>query len=167
MFEVIVNAYDQAQLTTMGLHAPFAENLRHEVTALAQDNRTALPELLGITTRRRWQMPTRLADGRVGYLLSGRGGRRPNPYLRRLRLLYPTYTDAQLDAWLNDARWAEGGIEARLQRCEDQYRSSIRICARGPGKAPVMPSDNAAGRWGEPCATAGSMSLIRACTATA
>ncbi|MBF8675714.1 hypothetical protein IRZ53_13395 [Pseudomonas fulva] len=125
LFEVIVSAYDQAQLTTLGLHAPFAENLRHEVTALAQDHRTALPELLGITTRRRWQMPTRLADGRVGYLLSGRGGRRPNPYLRRLRLLYPTYTDAQLDAWLNNARSAGGGIEARLQRLEDQYRVLI------------------------------------------
>lgn len=133
LFEVIVNAYDQAQLTTMGLHAPFAESLRQEVAALAQVHRAALPELLGIATRGRWQLPTRLADGRVGYVLSGRGGRRPNPYLRRLRFLYPTYTDNQLDEWLTDARSAAGGIEARLQCLEDQYRTlnmHLRMWAR-------------------------------------
>ncbi|MBA5707581.1 hypothetical protein DT037_10905 [Pseudomonas fulva] len=133
LFDAIVSAYDQTQLTSMGLHQPFAQCLRQEVAALAQVHRAALPELLGITTRRRWQLPTRLADGRVGYLLSGRGGRRPNPYLRRLRFLYPTYTDTQLDAWLDDARSAAGGIEARLRRLEDQYRllsAQLRTWAR-------------------------------------
>nr|WP_314479767.1 NEL-type E3 ubiquitin ligase domain-containing protein [uncultured Pseudomonas sp.] len=122
LFQVIVDAYGQTQLTTLGLQAPFAENLRLEVAALAQVHRAVLPGLLGSAAARRWQMPIRLADGRVGYLLSGRGSRRPNPYLRRLRFLYPTYTDAQLDAWLNDAQAVGGGIEMRLQRLEDQYR---------------------------------------------
>ncbi|WP_028634469.1 NEL-type E3 ubiquitin ligase domain-containing protein [Pseudomonas parafulva] len=121
LFQVMASVCDQADLATLQLEAPFAEHLQARVLRLTEANRTTLPGLLGSSDPGAWRMPVRLPDGRVGYPLSGRRSRRPNPYHRRLRLLYPTYTDGQLDAWLAQAQEAPGGVEARLHQVEQEF----------------------------------------------
>jgi hypothetical protein len=79
-------------------------------------------QLLGWQPGVRWFNPgTRLPDGRVGYLLSGRGqGNRP--LLRdRLRALYPGLGEQQLDAELRRLLETEGSVYRRLSELEDDY----------------------------------------------
>lgn len=72
--------------------------------------------------------PVRLGDGRVGYLLSGRGESSGQALRRGLRQIYPTMSDGQVDALLADLRLR--GIEpwqhfARLRAQLADLRGSL------------------------------------------
>lgn len=75
--------------------------------------------------------PHRLADGRIGYPLSGRGpGHRQLGLMYRVRRLYPAYTDAQIMAWLNERQRSGERLEATLRRLEVEYRALGRHLQR-------------------------------------
>nr|WP_314875555.1 NEL-type E3 ubiquitin ligase domain-containing protein [uncultured Pseudomonas sp.] len=81
------------------------ERLRVATTAHLPGTRSGLEGLLGWPAQTPWFSPgRRLADGRVGYLLSGRGQpavRSPLSVLRdRVRALYPSFNDAEVDQYL-------------------------------------------------------------------
>lgn len=126
LFDVLAAAYTPAQRAAMTINEPMAHNLRVMIGRLAVSRREELAQLLGDNGPRGWfQPPQRLADGRIGYPLSGRGPRAQS--LRaRLRNLYPSYNDAQLTLWLNQQAEQPGGIDTVLTRLEAEYRVLIR-----------------------------------------
>ncbi|MFJ4456273.1 NEL-type E3 ubiquitin ligase domain-containing protein [Pseudomonas sp. NPDC089392] len=127
LFEVMGAAYDAELQTAYELGEPFTERLRRQVTLLAQARRQEVEQILSPVLPGTARLPARLADGRVGYPLSGRGprhwllGNRPGPFMRRVRYLYPSFTDEQVFAWIEQARASVIGLEATLRQYEQAY----------------------------------------------
>ncbi|MGE8060939.1 NEL-type E3 ubiquitin ligase domain-containing protein [Pseudomonas sp. NPDC089547] len=102
-------------------HAP--SRLRDKLMQQLPGTQAAIERLLGWAPVARWWNPgERLADGRVGYLLSGR---RPARLSRKARLrdglrqFFPGLDDAQLERELN-GRWRRGlSVSAELRSLED------------------------------------------------
>lgn len=123
LFEVMAAAYDDQQRDAMGISEPFAHNLRVLLGRQALQRRQEVAALLGDRARTRGlRPPQRLADGRIGYLLSGRGVARstrtgrPRALLAMVRSLYPTFSDAQVIAWITDVEGAGLQIEPEVTR---------------------------------------------------
>lgn len=128
LFEVMAGAYTQAQRSAMQVNEPFAHNLRVMIGRLAISRREELAGLLGDRAPQGWfQPPQRLADGRIGYPLSGRGAGSGAQALRvRLRNLYPSFNDTQVALWLAQQAEQPGGVDAVLERLEREYRLLTR-----------------------------------------
>ncbi|MDF0729625.1 NEL-type E3 ubiquitin ligase domain-containing protein [Pseudomonas entomophila] len=119
LFETLAAAYDPAQRRAMLGFEPFADHLRAELGEQALALRAEAHALFDHAPPIGWfRPPQRLADGRVGYPLSGRGWRRrlARSLLVRLRELYPTYNDEQVDAWMREAGDGAAAQLARLER---------------------------------------------------
>lgn len=122
LFDILASAYDDNQRDVMGIGEPFAHNLRVLLGRQAAHRRDQLEQLLGGQRVNGWfRAPQRLADGRMGYPLSGRGGAgagrgRPLALFAMVRALYPTLTDAQVMAWLNDVRHAQLDVGTEIAR---------------------------------------------------
>lgn len=123
LFEVMAAAYDDQQRTAMGIGEPFAHNLRVLLGRQALQRREEVAALWGDAARSSWfRPPQRLADGRIGYLLSGRGlarstrRGRPRALLAMVRSLYPTFSDTQVIAWINDVEGSGLQVEPEVTR---------------------------------------------------
>lgn len=123
LFEVMAAAYDDRQREAMGIAEPFVHNLRVLLGREALQRRQEVAALLGDSAQRGWfRPPQRLVDGRIGYLLSGRGlprstrRGRPQALLARVRTLYPTFSDTQVIAWINDIEHSGLQIEFEVSR---------------------------------------------------
>ncbi|MEN5304110.1 NEL-type E3 ubiquitin ligase domain-containing protein [Pseudomonas sp. TWI628] len=127
LFEVMAGAYADDQRRALQVGEPFAHNLRVKVTRLAQDRRAQVEQLLSPARPGSVRLPSRLDDGRIGYPLSGRNlgssssGYRPGPFLRRVRYLYPAFTDEEVFAWIEQARGSAIGLERTLQQFEREF----------------------------------------------
>ncbi|WP_410481762.1 NEL-type E3 ubiquitin ligase domain-containing protein [Pseudomonas plecoglossicida] len=127
LFEVISPAYGHDLRAALQVGEPFAHNLRVLLTRQALARRQAIELLLSPSRPSGLHLPSRLADGRIGYPLSGRraGGSpsayRPGPILRRVRYLYPSFTDDQVFAWVEHARRSVIGLERTLQQYEQTF----------------------------------------------
>jgi len=136
LFEVMASAYDAHQREALGIGEPLAHNLRVVLGRRALQQREEVQKLLGTGERTGWfQGPRRQPDGRFGYPLSGRGaGSRQHPspqgLMARVRELYPTFTDAQVIAFVEDLRESIEGLEARLCLLEAEYRSLVSALGR-------------------------------------
>ncbi|MDH0300747.1 MULTISPECIES: NEL-type E3 ubiquitin ligase domain-containing protein [unclassified Pseudomonas] len=125
LFEVLATAYDADRREALGLADPFAHNLRVMVSRLATGRRDQIAQALGQREASGWfQPPRRLRDGRIGYPLSGRSPGTPRRRRARslsvtLREIYPSFTDGEVSAWLNDVR--QSG-----RRPEDEIASLAR-----------------------------------------
>ncbi|MDM3886419.1 NEL-type E3 ubiquitin ligase domain-containing protein [Pseudomonas sp. BCRC 81390] len=121
LFEVMAVAYDQHQRQVMGLGHPFAANLRALLGALAGQQRPQLARMLGQVPAPGWFLPPqRLASGRLGYPLSGRGRGTARSLNARVRAIYPTLDDAQIDTWLTQVRAAGLEVETELARLNSE-----------------------------------------------
>lgn len=127
LFEVISQAYGHDLRAALQVPEPFAHNLRVLLTRQALARRQAIEQLLSPSQASGLHLPTRQADGRIGYPLSGRGpggspgAYRPGPILRRVRYLYPTFSDEQVFAWVEHARRSVLGLERTLQHYEQTF----------------------------------------------
>ncbi|WP_342625278.1 NEL-type E3 ubiquitin ligase domain-containing protein [Pseudomonas alkylphenolica] len=147
LFEVMAMAYDEPQREAMAIADPFAHNVRVLLGRQAVRRREEVASLLSARGRNGWfHAPQRLADGRFGYPLSGRGSAgstrrgRPQALFARVRAVYPAFTDAQVIAWLNDMQHAGVQIEAELGRLSQELEllnSSLRHWADLPDNAGV------------------------------
>ncbi|MGG5291117.1 NEL-type E3 ubiquitin ligase domain-containing protein [Pseudomonas shirazensis] len=105
-FEAISALLTDAQLERLpNPQATPADRLRVAATAQLPVTGSGLHSLLGWQAQTPWFNPgRRLADGRVGYLLSGRGqavARSASTVLReRIRALYPSFSDAEVGQFL-------------------------------------------------------------------
>lgn len=127
LFEVMATGYGDDQRLALKLEDPCADSLRQQVARMAQARRREVEQLLSPVAAGESRLPTRLGDGRIGYTLSGRSpgssrsGYRPGPFLRRVRYLYPTFTDRQVDAWVDQARRSVIGLERTLHQHEQGF----------------------------------------------
>ena len=106
-FEVMVGARTAQQWASMGIGEPFSHNLRVLLARQAVQRREEVAQLFTRVQRSgTFRPPQRLADGRLGYLMggctpSGLCGRdRSMPAM--LRELFPTFTDEQVIAWVEN-----------------------------------------------------------------
>ncbi|HEK1684999.1 TPA: hypothetical protein SMR42_001314 [Pseudomonas putida] len=102
LFEVMTQVLDQADCQAMGLNVPLAHNLRVRLARLASVERDEVERGLGLREPMGWfAPPQRMAGGRFGYPLSGRGTpRRVRLLHARVRALYPGFSDVEVDNWL-------------------------------------------------------------------
>ncbi|PZW82246.1 leucine rich repeat (LRR) protein [Pseudomonas sp. 2848] len=120
LFEVMAAAYDADQLTALGLDAPFAASLRLAVRRRAVADRQAAERLLSPARPGALRAPSRLQDGRFGYLLSGRqpgrGWRRgrPQALIDRVHGLFPALEQAELDRWISAVQASGRPVEEVL-----------------------------------------------------
>ncbi|MNM07946.1 E3 ubiquitin-protein ligase ipaH3 [compost metagenome] len=143
LFEVMAHAYTEQQRAALQVAEPFAHNLRVQLARLAARHRGRVEQLLDPGKRAGgFRAPRRLADGRIGYMLSGRspGSTRPQALFVRVRALYPGFTDAQVLAWLSEARQAGLRVDHRLDRLEQELQaldSALYRWVRQPAPAGV------------------------------
>ena len=147
LFEVLAAAYDDSQRDAMGVAEPFAHNVRVLLGRQALQRRQEVESLLSRRAFNSWfRPPQRLADGRIGYPLSGRAAAgssrrdRPQSLFAMLRALYPNFSDAQVIAWLHDVQHSGRQIEAELARLSVEFEtlnSTLRRWERLPGNARV------------------------------
>lgn len=126
LFEVLADAFTEAQRRAMNIGEPFAQQLRQ---ALAEHVASRRKELAGLMGREQptpsFLVPLRLDDGRIGYPLSG--GRRlfgfgsSRSVVAKLRYLYPSYSDTEIAQWLDSMDQTALGVEHELNELEIQY----------------------------------------------
>jgi len=131
IFEAITAALSAEQRTAIGLSpASPSDSLRQLLLEQLPATRDERMRLLGWQAQTPWFNPgQRLADGRVGYLLSGReeGSAAPRRVLRqRLRSLYPGLDEQQLDVELERLMQGEGSAYSLLAALEDDYQQLDR-----------------------------------------
>lgn len=107
LFDVMAGAYTAQQWADMGISEPFAHNLRVLLARQAVRRRDEVAQLFSRVERSGAVRPLlRLADGRLGYLLGGCspsglcGRERSLPAM--LRELFPTFSDDQVIAWVEN-----------------------------------------------------------------
>ncbi|HGM5580540.1 TPA: NEL-type E3 ubiquitin ligase domain-containing protein [Pseudomonas putida] len=132
LFEVMAQVLDQSRAQSMGLGDPLAHNLRVRLARLASVERDEVAHGLGLREPMGWFVPPlRLAGGRLGYPLSGRGTpRRVRLLHARVRALYPSFSEAEVDNWLlaTRARGVNHNHElARLQVELDNLREHLAL----------------------------------------
>ncbi|WP_313643781.1 NEL-type E3 ubiquitin ligase domain-containing protein [Pseudomonas sp.] len=132
LFSVLAGAFDQPARQALDLGSPFAVGLRSAITRQAEAHTAEVERLLHPSAQAAagaMRPVLRMADGRLGYPLSGRGpagawgGRLPRSALARLRDLYPSFTDVQLFTWLEQTSGAGLNVAHELARLERQYQA--------------------------------------------
>ncbi|WP_028694020.1 NEL-type E3 ubiquitin ligase domain-containing protein [Pseudomonas cremoricolorata] len=119
LFNTLALAYDDAERTALGIGEPFAHNLRVLIARQARQQPEQVEQALGLRQPVSWfRLPARLADGRLGYPLSGRGGGRgvPRALYARVRMLYPMMSDAEIEHWTQQLRSTGQQVERVLNR---------------------------------------------------
>lgn len=143
LFEVMAGGYTDDQRRALQVGEPFAHNLRVTVTRLAQARRAEVEQLLSPARPGSLRLPSRLDDGRIGYPLSGRNpgsassSYQPGPFLRRVRYLYPAFSDEEVFAWIEQARSSAIGLERTLQQFEREFEALNRQLRRWVHEAPA------------------------------
>lgn len=124
ILEAIVAALSTTQREALGLGEGTAvAELRSLLLAQLPGALHARKPLLGWQPEGRWFNPgKRLPDGRVGYLLSGRGQGRRQLARDRLRALYPSLDDQQLEDEFQRLRRGPGSLYSQVGRLEDDYQ---------------------------------------------
>lgn len=142
LFEVMAAAYHHRQREAMGIGEPFAHNLRVLLARQAVQRRPQVEKLLGRDQRAgAFRFPQRLADGRLGYPLSGRlpasGARtgRSRALFSSVREVYPTYSDAQVLAWADDVQRSGRQVESVLHQLVQELDALTRSLEAWAGQA--------------------------------
>ncbi|MFJ4456272.1 NEL-type E3 ubiquitin ligase domain-containing protein [Pseudomonas sp. NPDC089392] len=111
LFQQLAKGYSHEQRETLGIGEPFALHLRSDMARRVAQRRQLIAELLDIRQPAdTFKPPQRLANGRIGYPLSGwrqraQGGVRN--LAAELRDLYPGFDDAEVHHWLARLRAAQ------------------------------------------------------------
>lgn len=123
--QALIDALSVEVRTELGLAGANADLLlRTALRAQLPGTRSERVHLLGWALGKPWFNPARrMADGRVGYPLSGRGqpGSSWQALLDRLRAIYPDLLPAQLEARLSQMQQASGSVYRRLAELEHDY----------------------------------------------
>lgn len=116
LFEVLARLHESPHIS--------GPDLRTALRSVAAQRRAQLLALFAATRPASWfQPPLRLADGRIGYPLSGRGRGRAQGLQAMVRLLYPAFSDGQVEAWLSQVRQLGRQVETELTRLMDELSS--------------------------------------------
>jgi hypothetical protein len=127
LFQALTSVQGHERLLAMGLSEPFGTGLRNKILPLAIERRQAIERGMGSGLGEAWFIPpSRLSDGRIGYPLSGRGTGgarrfRPRALLSWVRLLYPDFTDEQVDAWIAQVSASGLDVATELDRLDREF----------------------------------------------
>lgn len=126
LFEVLADVFTEAQRRAMNIGEPFAQQLSQTLATHVASRRMELAGLLGREQPTpSFLIPLRLDDGRIGYPLSG--GRRvfgfgsPRSLVAKLRYLYPSFSDEEVDSWLRAMWEGDRDLQGTLGDLEAQY----------------------------------------------
>ena len=142
LFETLAQGFSAEQRAALGIIEPFAPGLRTELARQAPERRRAIVQALGLQRpATSFLAPQRLEDGRIGYPLSGwrhwlgRSNNRPRALTARLRDLYPAFSDAQMQVWLEQLQQAGRSADAELGVLEQQHALLARTLKTWQRKA--------------------------------
>lgn len=145
--QVIAASLSQAQREHLGWHGPDgARQLRTDLFAQLSAGSSTLEGILGLVPIRRWFNPGhRLADGRVGYLLSGRGAGRAmaQSVIDRLCALFPGLDARQRETFIAGLRESGAPVLLELHRLEQEYQLLDRTLRTWEAAAPAQASGSA------------------------
>ncbi|AYG44513.1 leucine-rich repeat domain-containing protein [Pseudomonas sp. Leaf58] len=101
LMQALLWQLSETQRALLGAADLSAEQLAQALAQRAFDKREGLATLLGMAPIGTGvRPPVRLADGRLGYPLSGRGESSSEALRQALRRLFPTYSDSQVEEFL-------------------------------------------------------------------
>ncbi|KPA92012.1 C-terminal E3 ligase, LRR-interacting [Pseudomonas asplenii] len=128
LYASVLHALPDTQRQALGFpHVGQGAQLKQALRALPPLPRAELARHLSLPPiRPRWRSPLRLADGRVGYVLSGRGaGNGPGTSLvsRLARELYPNLSLAQVETLHGLRDLGQGAAIGRLRALQGEYRT--------------------------------------------
>ncbi|WP_166363057.1 NEL-type E3 ubiquitin ligase domain-containing protein [Pseudomonas akapageensis] len=128
LFPSILHALPDAQRQALGYGLDESQKLRQAVAELAVKDRGRAARALGQrATRPGFQVPTRLAAGRLGYPLSGRGAvTTRGVLLTRVSRLYPGFTATQAEEFLSTLGLSEAQAGQELLRREAEFATLSR-----------------------------------------
>lgn len=125
LFEAIGACLTDVQCQGLGWAGPHrASQMRQALVRQALSNRTEAARLIGLARLGRTFNPgQRLADGRAGYPLSGRGTGSNARFREVLLNLFPGADREQIDAILAEVSSTQGSMMAALARYAEQWRT--------------------------------------------
>lgn len=137
LFRALFDGLDPAQREALGSDSAVA--LRTLLREQAHSDRERLPGLLGISPRPAlFRTPQRLADGRLGYLLSGRGAVGRTTLTGMVRRLYPGFNDLEASVWLDEIQQLDGNPMSELLRGEESLRALDQVLAQWQQEVTVL-----------------------------
>jgi hypothetical protein len=130
LFERLAAGYSRAQRDALDIGEPFALHLRATLSRRVARRPGLIAELLGIVEpSATFILPQRLANGRIGYPLSGwrqrlrRGRDGVRNLAAELRDLYPGFDDDEVDRWLVQLRQSQRDPATELRDLQRQLRT--------------------------------------------
>ncbi|WP_156160252.1 NEL-type E3 ubiquitin ligase domain-containing protein [Pseudomonas sp. 2(2015)] len=147
LLQVIAASLNDAQREGLGWQGPHAlGQMRADLIAQLPVAASELEGVLGLVPIRRWFNPGhRLADGRVGYLLSGRGAAQAmaQSINNRLCALFPGLDAEQREAFIARLRESGSSVLLALQRLEQEYQVLDQTLSTWEAVAPAQASGSA------------------------
>lgn len=126
MAGALLRALPDSERQLLGLQLGDQQHLRETLVALASSDRLRASRLLGQQPVHPWlRSPMRLADGRTGYPLSGRGAagnRFDNSLLGQVRSLYPIMEPEEAERFLQELGVADAERAQALEQRREEYR---------------------------------------------
>ena len=130
LFQQLAGGFSAAQQSALGLGKPFALQLRAYMARRVAQRRELIGEMLGIVrSGDAFLAPQRLANGRLGYPLSGwrqrvpAGRRGARNLAAQVRDLYPGFDDEQLEQWLARLRVLQRDPATELLALKGQLKA--------------------------------------------
>ena len=115
---------EEGQKVALGGPRVTATELGQRLSHQASVDRESTAKLMGLLPiAERYRPPQRIADGRIGYALSGGGESSRQAIRRGIHEIFPTLTDAQLDAYLLDLMRRRIGLWEHLSSLQQQLES--------------------------------------------
>lgn len=115
---------EESQKMVLGGDRMTARELGERLSRKASADRQKSAKLMGLEPiAERYRPPRRIADGRIGYVLSGGGESSRQAIRRGIHDIFPTLTDAQLDAYIRDLMHRQIGLWDHLSRLQQQLES--------------------------------------------
>ena len=151
----LLKALPDTERQSLGLQLSDHERLRTSLVTLAAGDRLRASTVLGQQPVHPWlRTPMRLADGRIGYPLSGRGAahvRFSSALKQQVRHVYPVMRDEEIEVFLEALGASDAERFAALEQRQVQYRQLVETLDRWVERRQFI---DLSGGWARPVRSA-------------
>lgn len=124
LVQAVLHCLDGDQKQLSGGAELTVDGLAEYLANAAASDRSRAARLMGLSSRGdSVRPPLRQGDGRLGYPLSGHGEGSRQAFRRALRQVFPTLTDAQLEAYILDLMHRQVGLWNHLTQLHTRLQS--------------------------------------------